>query len=98
MSRSASRLVSGGCTLCLKASGSTFGRIYKKYGKTIYITENGCPCPGEDKMTKEESVDNTFRQRYFSDHLDAIVGATHDGARIGGYFAWSLMDNLGELR
>jgi beta-glucosidase len=31
-------------------------RIYKKYGKTIYITENGCPCPGEDKMTKEQST------------------------------------------
>lgn len=72
-------------------------RIYKKYAKTIYITENGCPCPGEDKMTKEESVDDTFRQRYFSDHLDAIVGATQDGARVAGYFAWSLMDNLGEF-
>lgn len=72
-------------------------RIYEKYGKTIYITENGCPCPGEDKMTKEESVDDGFRQRYFSEHLDAIVGATQDGARIAGYFAWSLMDNLGKF-
>lgn len=71
-------------------------RIYKKYGKTIYITENGCPCPGEDKMTKEQSVNDDFRQRYFSDHLDAIVGATQDGAKLAGYFAWSLMDNLGE--
>lgn len=71
-------------------------RIYKKYGKTIYITENGCPCPGEDKMTKEQSVNDDFRQHYFSDHLDAIVGATQDGAKVAGYFAWSLMDNLGE--
>jgi len=71
-------------------------RIYKKYGKTIYITENGCPCPDEDKMTKEESVNDDFRQRYFSDHLDAIVGAIEDGAKVEGYFAWSLMDNLGK--
>lgn len=73
-------------------------RIYKKYGKTIYITENGCPCPGEDKMTKEQSVNDDFRQRYFADHLDAIVGATQDGAKVAGYFAWSLMDNLGKSR
>jgi beta-glucosidase len=72
-------------------------RIYKKYGKPIYVTENGCPCPDEDKMSKEESVKDTFRQRYFSDHFDAIVGATLDGAKVDGYFAWSLMDNLGEF-
>ena len=71
-------------------------RIHQKYGKTIFITENGCPCPDEDKMSKEESVNDVFRQRYFSDHLDAIIQATQDGAKIGGYFAWSLIDNLGK--
>jgi len=73
-------------------------RIYRKYGKVIYITENGCPCPGEDKMTKEESVNDEFRQRYFSDHLDAITGAIQDGSIVKGYLAWSLMDNLGKSR
>ena len=72
-------------------------RIYKKYGKPIYITENGCPCPGEEKMGREESVKDEYRQRYFADHLDAIVGATQDGAKVAGYFAWSLIDNLGEF-
>lgn len=72
-------------------------RIYKKYGKPIYVTENGCPCPGEDKMSKEESLKDVFRQRYFSDHFDAIIGATQDGAKVAGYFAWSLIDNLGKF-
>jgi beta-glucosidase len=72
-------------------------RIYEKYGKPIYITENGCPCPNEDKMTLEESVKDPYRQKYFQDHLDAIVGAIQDGAKVDGYFAWSLMDNLGEF-
>jgi beta-glucosidase len=72
-------------------------RIHNLYGKPIYITENGCPCPGEDRMTKEESVKDVFRQRYFSDHFDAIIGAREDGAMVDGYFAWSLMDNLGEF-
>lgn len=72
-------------------------RIYKKYGKPIYVTENGCPCPGEDKMSKEESLKDVFRQRYFSDHFDAMIGAIQDGAKIAGYFAWSLIDNLGKF-
>lgn len=72
-------------------------RVYKLYQKPIYITENGCPCPGEDKMTKEEAVDDPYRIQYFEDHLDAICKSIEDGSVIKGYFAWSLMDNLGKL-
>ncbi len=73
-------------------------RVYRLYGKPIYITENGCPCPGEDKMSREESIRDDFRVQYFRDHLSAISRATNiDGAVISGYFAWSLMDNLGEF-
>lgn len=72
-------------------------RVYRLYGKPIVITENGCPCPGEDKMSREESVDDPYRQRYFQNHLDAIgQSIAEDGSVISGYFAWSLMDNLGE--
>lgn len=74
-------------------------RVHRLYGKPIYITENGCPCPGEDKMTCEESVDDSFRIRYFEKHLDAIAQAvSEDGAVVSGYFAWSLLDNLGKAR
>lgn len=71
-------------------------RVHKLYKKPIYITENGCPCPGEDKMTKEQSINDPFRIQYFKDHLDAIGKSRSDGAVIQGYFAWSLMDNLGK--
>ena len=48
-------------------------------------------------MTCEEAVEDPFRQRYFQTHLDAIAKSiTEDGSVISGYFAWSLMDNLGE--
>lgn len=70
-------------------------RVYRKYGKPIYVTENGCPCPGEDKMTCEEAVNDDYRVQYFADHLDAIGRSCEDGSDIRGYFAWSLMDNLG---
>lgn len=73
-------------------------RLYRLYGKPLYITENGCPCPGEATMTCEQSVEDTYRQKYFADHLDAIAkSATEDGSDIRGYFAWSLMDNLGMI-
>ena len=73
-------------------------RVYRLYGKPIYITENGCPCPGEDKMAREQSVEDGYRQRYFKDHLDAVALSTsEDGSVVKGYFAWSLMDNLGRF-
>ena len=71
-------------------------RVYRLYGKPIYITENGCPCPGEDKMTCEEAVNDPFRIQYFNSHLDAVCKSVgQDGSVIKGYFAWALLDNLG---
>lgn len=72
-------------------------RISTKYGKPIYVTENVCPCPGEELMSREESVNDEYRQRYISSHLDSIAGAIRDGANVAGYFAWTLMDNFGKL-
>lgn len=84
----------------LRSSPESFQKwlswIYARYRKPIYITENGCPCPGEDKMTKEQSIEDAFRIRYFEDHLNAISNATNaNTAQVKGYFAWSLLDNLG---
>ncbi|KAJ5715784.1 CAZyme family GH1 [Penicillium malachiteum] len=70
-------------------------RVYQKYGKPIYVTENGCPCPGEDKMTREKSIEDSYRIRYFQDHIDALsLSFAEDKSDIMGYFAWSLLDNL----
>jgi beta-glucosidase len=72
-------------------------RVYHRYGKPIYITENGCPCPGEEQMRCEEAVNDTYRIKYFKDHLNAVGQAIRsDGAVVKGYFAWSLLDNLGK--
>jgi hypothetical protein len=85
----------------LRSSPDSFrkhlARIYHRYRKPIYITENGCPCPGEDKMTRDESVKDTYRIRYLEEHINAVSQAiTQDAAVVSGYFAWSLLDNLGE--
>lgn len=71
-------------------------RVHKLYQKPIYITENGCPCPGEDKMTRDEAINDPYRIQYFEEHLDAICKSIQDdGAVVNGYFAWALLDNLG---
>lgn len=63
-----------------------------------YITENGCPCPGENDMPVSQAVDDAFRIRYFGLYLDAISKAVNeDGVQVKGYYAWSLMDNFGEF-
>ncbi|KAJ4256803.1 hypothetical protein NW762_008899 [Fusarium torreyae] len=68
--------------------------IWKRYERQIFVTENGCPCPGESDMTVDEAVNDQFRVRYFGLYLDAISRAVYeDGVKVSGYYAWSLMDN-----
>lgn len=68
--------------------------IYTRYSLPIYVTENGCPCPGENQMAVEEAVRDTFRVGYFRRYLNAISRAIYeDGVVVKGYYAWSLMDN-----
>lgn len=62
--------------------------IWHRYGLPIYVTENGCPCPGEDKMTLKQAVDDSFRSWYFALYLNAISHAIYeDGVSIRGYYA-----------
>ncbi|KAI5238039.1 beta-glucosidase [Aureobasidium subglaciale] len=69
--------------------------IWKRYHRTIFVTENGCPCPGEHDMTLDQAVNDSFRIRYFGLYIDAIARAiSEDEVDVGGYYAWSLMDNF----
>lgn len=66
--------------------------VWKRYDLPIIITENGCPCVGEQDV--HVAVKDTFRQGYFGLYLDAISRAIYqDGVEVKGYYAWSLMDN-----
>ena len=55
----------------------------KKYGKPIYITENGIP-----------ALDDSMRMSYLWEHLVEIHKAISDGADVRGYLHWSLLDNF----
>ncbi|KAF4472882.1 beta-glucosidase [Fusarium albosuccineum] len=67
--------------------------VWNRYHLPIIVTENGCPCPGEDDVNV--AINDTFRTRYFGLYLDAISRAIYeDGVSIEGYYAWTLMDNF----
>ncbi|XP_058200437.1 raucaffricine-O-beta-D-glucosidase-like isoform X3 [Rhododendron vialii] len=67
----------------------------KKYkNPIIYITENGL---GEESSLKnrftEARVDE-MRTNYLIDHLRCLREAIDDGAKVKGYFVWSLFDSF----
>ncbi|WP_257640441.1 GH1 family beta-glucosidase [Alloscardovia macacae] len=63
----------------------------------IMITENGSAW--EDELVPDDAdggaltVHDPDRVHYLSEHLRALNEAREQGARVTGYFAWSLMDN-----
>ncbi len=59
---------------------------------SIVITENGASFsdgPGPDGRVRDDR-----RIGYLDQHLDAVEAAVELGVPVGGYFAWSLLDNL----
>jgi beta-glucosidase len=68
-------------------------RVQRDYNPaTIYITENGASY--SDSPNAEGKVHDLRRIQYLHDHLVASERAIQAGVKLGGYFAWSLMDNF----
>jgi beta-glucosidase len=68
-------------------------RVYHDYAPPrIYITENGAAYP--DVRRHDGSVPDPERVRYLELYLEAVARAIADGAPVGGYFVWSLLDNF----
>lgn len=59
--------------------------------KKIIVTENGAAFP--DTLINGE-VNDIERTQYIQDHLTEILGAKNEGAKVDGYFVWSLTDNF----
>ncbi len=57
----------------------------------IIITENGCAF---NETLIDSDVDDADRIAFFQGYLSAIQEAIQQGARVKGYFIWSLMDNF----
>ena len=67
--------------------------LYKKYGKKVYITENGFSCA--DYLFSDGKIHDTYRTEYLKTYLHQLLRAASDGGtKVAGYFHWSLMDNF----
>ncbi|KAI5456977.1 glycoside hydrolase superfamily [Mariannaea sp. PMI_226] len=67
--------------------------VWNRYHVPIIVTENGCPCPGEEVV--ETAIDDTYRQNFLGLYLDAISMAIYeDKVPVTGYYVWTLMDNF----
>ncbi len=66
--------------------------IYERYGKPIYIAENGMANNDwislDGKVHDHQRIDNTHR------YLHQLKRAAEDGVDVGAYFHWSAMDNF----
>lgn len=67
-------------------------RLERDYGPELYITENGAAY--EDILTPDNKVHDDRRIAYLRGHLNACHRAIRDGAKLRGYFVWSLLDNF----
>lgn len=70
--------------------------ILKQFGsykgiKEIIISENGAAF--EDIFQNEE-IKDTRRIQFFEDYLTHVLRAKKEGVNVGGYLAWSLLDNF----
>lgn len=58
-------------------------RLAARYGKPIYITENGLPDADDDQ-----------RPAFIVAHLSQVWRALQEGIPVRGYYHWSLVDNF----
>lgn len=65
-------------------------RVYRP--ARLYVTENGAAF--EDRVGEDGRVPDVRRTAYLRDHVAAARRAIADGAPLGGYFVWSLLDNF----
>jgi beta-glucosidase len=68
-------------------------RLTRDYSPArIIVTENGSAWA--DTVTGDGQVRDPARLRYLQEHLASCARAAGQGAPLGGYFAWSLLDNF----
>ncbi|KAH9931544.1 glycoside hydrolase family 1 protein [Fomitopsis serialis] len=69
--------------------------LWKRYGKPIYVTENGFAVKDETSKPIEEALSDKDRVHYFQGTTSSLLAAVNeDGVDIRSYFAWSLLDNF----
>jgi len=68
------------------------GMAARRPDLALMVTENGAAYP--DTVGADGRVADPERTAYLREHLAAVHAAIAEGARVEGYFVWSLMDNF----
>lgn len=66
--------------------------LAERYGKPIFLTENGISCP--DVVSLDGKVHDPGRIDFLHRYLRALRRAAEDGVDIRGYFHWCVTDNF----
>jgi beta-glucosidase len=66
--------------------------LYERYGKPIFITENGIA--SMDWVHRDGKVHDPQRIDFMGRYLSALRRAADGGVDVRGYFYWSIMDNF----
>lgn len=57
--------------------------IQSRYQTKIYVAENGTCIKGEDGLSIQGALDDTFRCKFYEDHVEQLVKArTEDGVNV----------------
>ncbi|MCL2056800.1 MAG: GH1 family beta-glucosidase [Oscillospiraceae bacterium] len=66
--------------------------MFDRYGKPIYLTENGLSC--QDAVSLDGKVHDPNRIDFLHRYLKELRNAADDGVDILGYFHWCVTDNF----
>ncbi|KAA2275003.1 MULTISPECIES: 6-phospho-beta-glucosidase [unclassified Staphylococcus] len=68
----------------------TLNQIYDRYQKPLFIVENGL---GEiDEVNNDNTINDRYRIKYLSEHLNQMIEAVKDGVPLIGYTSWGCID------
>ncbi|MFC0241419.1 GH1 family beta-glucosidase [Rhodopseudomonas telluris] len=71
----------------------TLIEVSHRYGKPVYVTENGFGSTLE-KLDANGQVIDSGRIAFLRDYISGLDAALAAGADVRGYFVWSLLDNF----
>ncbi|XP_027167791.1 beta-glucosidase 12-like [Coffea eugenioides] len=60
----------------------------------IYITENGVDEVNNPTIPLEQALQDSFRIRYYYQHLQYVRKAIKNGVRVMAYYGWAIIDNF----
>lgn len=81
-----------GWEIAPKAFAQTLIQEYARYQLPIVVTENGVA--DRAGVGPDGDVDDGLRIDYLAKYIGAVASAVESGARVDGYFVWSLIDNF----